>query len=53
MPRLTKAELEELIDRKDAELQFCHELIAKLGADFQKLDSILTALEKALGRTKS
>ena len=44
----TKAELEALVKQQKEELRFCHEVIAKLGADFRAVEVKMAAIERAL-----
>lgn len=44
----TKAELEEENTRLKAELEFAHEVAAKLARDFRMVDDKLHAIEKLL-----
>ena len=44
---MTKAELEALVKQQKEELRFCHEVIAKLGADFRAVEVKMAAIAAA------
>ena len=46
----TKAELEETIRTLREEIEFCHKVIAQLGAEFVEIDAKIHAIEKITGK---